>query len=174
MPDKKRNPPEFAWWEFNFDDVADGKGASMSAILDATNPHLSDFSSGAAASCSSITGGATRRAGEPTLDYYKAVVADTFGGDVTAAREKVRLFMVPGMGHCSGGPGCDKWDRLAPLVEWVENGKAPDYLVAEHLTGGDVDNQRQVCAYPQRAVYIGPAAGQNDAANWVETNFVCR
>jgi len=101
-------------------------------------------------------------------------VQTTFAGDVNAAREKVRLFMVPGMGHCSEGPGCSEWDRLAPLANWVEKGIAPDHLVAAHSTNGRVDNQRRVCAYPQRAVYAGPADGQNDPANWVETNFVCR
>jgi feruloyl esterase len=78
------------------------------------------------------------------------------------------------MGHCGEGPGCSEWDRLAPLVNWVENQVAPDYVVAEHHTNGMVDNQRRVCAYPQRAVYNGPAGGQNDPANWVERNFECR
>ena len=108
------------------------------------------------------------------MDYYKGVVDRTFAGDVKAARESVRLFMAPGMGHCGGGPGCGEWDRLMPLVHCVEKGVAPDYVVAEHLSSGKVDNQRKVCAYPQRAAYIGPAAGRNDSANWVETNFACR
>jgi feruloyl esterase len=59
-------------------------------------------------------------------------------------------------------------------VDWVEKGVAPDYLVAEHRTNGMVDNQRRVCAYPQRAVYSGPPGGQNVRANWVEGNFTCR
>jgi hypothetical protein len=46
--------------------------------------------------------------------------------------------------------------------------------VAEHRTNGIVDNQRRVCAYPQRAVYVGPAGAQNDPANWIERNFACR
>jgi hypothetical protein len=111
---------------------------------------------------------------EPTLDYYKAVVNTTFGGDLNATRKSVRLFMAPGMGHCGAGPGCGEWDRLAPLVEWVEKGMAPDYVVAEHLTNRRADNQRKVCAYPQRAVYIGPTDGRNDPVNWVEQNFACR
>jgi len=78
------------------------------------------------------------------------------------------------MGHCQGGPGCDTWDRLAPLVDWVENGRAPDHLVARHLTDGTTDNERRICAYPQQAVYVGPAGGQHDRVNWVERNFECR
>jgi len=110
---------------------------------------------------------------EPTLDYYNEVVATTFGGDRAAAREHARLFMFPGMGHCAGGPGPNDWDPLAPLVDWVENGAAPDFVVARHATDGRVDNERRVCAYPQSARYSGPAGGQNDRANWVADNFSC-
>jgi feruloyl esterase len=111
---------------------------------------------------------------EPTLDYYKDVVETTFGGDIDAAREKVQLFMAPGMDHCRGGPGPNSWDKLAPLVEWVENGRAPDSIIATHSTDGVVDNERPICAYPHRAVYTGPAGGQNDPANWVASNFTCQ
>ena len=97
-----------------------------------------------------------------------------FEGDTGAANEHTRLFMAPGMGHCGGGPGLNNWDKLAPLVEWVENGAAPDFVVATHATDGQVDNERKICPYPQQAVYSGPAGGQNDPANWVQENFSCR
>ena len=174
-PDKNANPPEFAWWEFNVDDVTAGKGRFMMAITDATNPDLSRFLKRKNGKLLLYHGWADPESeSQPTLDYYKQVVQTTFAGDVNAARERVRLFMVPGMGHCSEGPGCSEWDRLVPLANWVEKGIAPDHLVAKHSANGRVDNQRRVCAYPQRAVYAGPAGGQNDPANWVETNFVCR
>ena len=54
---------------------------------------------------------------------------------------------------------------LEALVAWVEKDVEPDYLVAQHRTNGVVDNQRRICAYPQRAVYVGPAGGQNDTVN---------
>ena len=54
---------------------------------------------------------------EATLDYYRDVVTTTFDGDLHAARERVRLFLLPGVGHCGGGPGPNRWDRLAPLVD---------------------------------------------------------
>ena len=98
----------------------------------------------------------------------------TFGGDLEEARKHVRLFMVPGMGHCRGGPGPNQWDKLAPLVEWVEQGKVPDFLVATHSTDGRIDNERSLCPYPEQAVYTGPAGGHNDPANWIFTNFTCR
>jgi len=174
-PDKKATPPEFAWWEFNIDDVTAGKGAYTMAITDATDPNLSRFLNRKNGKLLLYHGWADPEGqNEPTLDYYKDVVKTTFAGDTRAARDKVRLFMAPGMGHCGGGPGCGEWDRLAPLVEWVEKGLAPDYVVAEHLTNGKADNQRKVCAYPQRAAYSGPAEGRNDPANWVHTNFACR
>jgi len=175
MPNKTATPPEFAWWEFNVDDVTAGKGAFMSAILEATDSDLSRFLHRNNGKLLLYHGWSDSLvAPEPTLDYYTSVVRSTFGGDVTAARERVRLFMIPGMGHCQGGPGCDTWDRLAPLVDWVENGHAPDYLVAQHLTTGVVANERRICAYPQQGVYVGSVGGQNDSVNWIEQNFACR
>jgi feruloyl esterase len=174
-PDKRANPPEFGWWEFNIDDVTEGKGAAMMAITDATDPDLSRYLVRKNAKLLLFHGWADAEvSGEPTVDYYRQVIQTTFKGDVNAARERTRLFLFPGMGHCGGGPGCNEFDALAALVNWVEAGVAPDYFVAQHRTNGTVDNQRRVCAWPQRAVYAGPAGGANDRANWVERNFACK
>ena len=178
IPDKTRNPPEYAWWEFNIDDYTAGKGDFMRAITDATDPNLTRFlvksgkSGGRLLLYHGWGDGAANP--EPTVDYYKDVLAETFRGDVDAARERIRLFMAPGMDHCQGGPGPSSWDRLAPLAEWVEKGKAPEYIVATHSTNNVVDNERKICPYPQKAVYTGPAGGQNNRANWVEGNFTCK
>lgn len=176
VPDKKRNPPEYAWWEFDIDDFTGGKGKLAMSTMDATDPDLTRFFNKKRGKMIVYHGwGDTQPHPEPVLDYYKDVVEGTFGGNVNAAREKFRIFMLPGMAHCRGGVGPNDWDKLAPLVEWVEKGKAPDYVVAVHRNEqGKVDNERRVCAYPQRAVYIGPGGGQNDPANWVEKNFACR
>ena len=114
------------------------------------------------------------------LDYYKQMVDTTFKGNMVAAQKDARLFMAPGMGHCGGGPGPNEWDKLAPLADWVEKGKAPDYIVAVHRSdavnapaNAVVDNERKLCPYPQRAVYAGPVGRQNDRKNWVAANFVC-
>ena len=147
----------------------------MMAITDATNADLSRFLVREKGKLLMFHGWADPEGqAEPTVDYYKRVVETTFSGNVDAAREKVRLFMFPGMGHCGGGPGCNEADPLEALVAWVEKDVEPDYLVAQHRTNGVVDNQRRICAYPQRAVYVGPAGGQNDPSNWRETNFACR
>ena len=175
VPNKTRQPPEYAWWEFNIDDVTNGKADLMISITEAKDPDLSRFLLKQDGRLIIYHGwGASLANPEPTLDYYEDVVATTFSGDVNAAVEKTRLFMVPGMGHCGRGPGPNAWDRLAPLVDWVENGNAPDALVATHSTDGVVDNERPICPYPQRAVFTGPAGGENDSANWVASNFTCR
>ena len=175
VPNKTRQPPEYAWWEFNIDDVTNGKADLMISITEAKDPDLSRFLLKNDGRLIIYHGWREALANsEPTLDYYKDVVATTFNGDVNAALEKTRLFMVPGMGHCGGGPGPNTWDKLAPLVDWVENGNAPDALIATHSTDGVVDNERPICPYPQRAVYTGPAGGENDPANWVASNFTCR
>ncbi|MBI2820837.1 MAG: tannase/feruloyl esterase family alpha/beta hydrolase [Acidobacteria bacterium] len=173
--DKKATPPEYAWWEFNIDDFSAGKATFMSSLTDAADPDLTRFLIKQGGKFILWQGwGDVGVHPEPTLDYYRDVVATTFKGDMSAARERMRLFMFPGMAHCGGGPGPTEWDRLAPLVEWVENGRAPDYIVATHITDGKIDNERKVCAYPLKAVYTGPAGGQNDPSNWVEKNFACR
>lgn len=174
-PDKTATPPEFAWWEFDLRDYTAGKAAFMQRIMDATDPNLSRFLLRENGKLLLYHGWADpERPGKPVIDYYEAVVAQTFGGDAARAQERVRLFMVPGMAHCEGGPGLDHWDRLAPLVAWVEQGIAPAHIVAEHRGDGRVDNQRRLCPYPQHAVYVGPRGRANDPESWIERNFECR
>jgi len=174
-PDKRRNPPEFAWWEFSPDDYTAGKGKTMSEILDAKDPNLSAFLKAKGGKLLMYHGwGDAQISPEPLVDYYDEMVKVTFGGDFKAAQEGFRVFMVPGMGHCRGGPGPNEWDKLQPLIDWVENGNAPDFLVATHSTDGKVDNERKLCPHPQQAVYTGPAGGENNQANWVHANFSCR
>ena len=78
-----------------------------------------------------------------------------------------RLFMAPGMGHCGGGEGPNTFDMVRALEQWVEDGKAPDRIMASHATNGVVDRTRPLCPYPQVAEYKG--TGSTDEA----TSFVC-
>ena len=78
------------------------------------------------------------------------------------------MFLVPGMQHCSGGPGTDNFDPLTALETWVEKGQAPASILATHRTAGRVDRSRPLCPYPQAAVYSGTGS-TDDAAN-----FSCR
>jgi feruloyl esterase len=83
-----------------------------------------------------------------------------------SARESVRLFMVPGMGHCGGGEGPNTFDMVAPLDRWVDRNEAPAGILASHLTAGKVDRTRPLCPYPQVARYKG-AGDINNAENFV-------
>ena len=166
--------PEFGWWDFTIDDLTAGKARFTQSALEATDSDLTRFLERENGRLLLYQGWADDVPAEPTVDYYRAVVDKTFGGDLSAARERVRLFMLPGVGHCRGGPGPDTWDRLGPIVDWVEHGRPPDHIVAARQVDGKRVNERKVCAYPQRAIYTGPAGGQHEAANWVEGNFACR
>ena len=167
--------PEFHWKDYDINDFYSGKGDLMMSITDATDPDLSQFLKDRGGKLIVYHGWVdTLIVAEDTLDYFNEMVNATFDGNLTQASEASRLFMAPGMGHCRGGPGPDNWDKLAPLVDWVENGVAPEYVTAEHRTDGKVDNQRPVCAYPQRAHYIGPANDANNPDNWFVENFQCR
>ncbi len=100
-----------------------------------------------------------------TVEYYNNVLKNTRAKDV---RDSVRLFMIPGMGHCGGGEGTSTFDMLGALDSWVQTGKAPDQIAASRVRNGAVDRTRPLCAYPQVATYKG--SGSTDEA----VNFVCK
>ena len=67
----------------------------------------------------------------------------------------VRLFMLPGVLHCSGGPGPQEADWLGILQQWVENDNPPDKVVLTRTQEGSTIMQRPVYPYPGTAVYKG-------------------
>ncbi len=69
------------------------------------------------------------------------------------AKDFARLFIVPGMGHCGGGPACDKFELFDALMDWVENGIAPDQVVSSGSTWAG--RTRPLCAYPAVPIYNG-------------------
>jgi feruloyl esterase len=83
-------------------------------------------------------------------------------------RHAVRLFMVPGMGHCGGGDGASTFDMVAALDAWVVQGVAPERIPASRVRNGQTDRTRPLCAWPQTASYTG--TGSLDDAK----NFVCK
>ena len=99
-----------------------------------------------------------------SVNYYNGVVR-TMGKE--KADEAVRLFMVPGMGHCGGGDGPNEFDTLAALEHWREDGKAPSEILASQVRDGYVSRTRPLCPYPQVAKYTG--TGSTDDAK----NFEC-
>jgi feruloyl esterase len=86
-----------------------------------------------------------------TIAYYESVIER----DANAI-DDVRLMILPGVVHCSGGVGPDWVDYLDVIDTWVETGKAPKQLTAYWLDEqGRPDGSRPVCAYPQSPVYVG-------------------
>lgn len=96
-----------------------------------------------------------------TLGYYTSLTAANGGADKVS--QWSRIFLVPGMAHCAGGPSLDHFDMLTAIVNWVEKGAAPDFVVA---TGKAFPGRsRPLCAYPKHAQYIGTGDTQ-DARNF--------
>jgi feruloyl esterase len=99
-----------------------------------------------------------------TLAYYEKMAAANGGMD--QVQNSSRFFFVPGMNHCAGGPATlDKFDLLGAVVDWVENGTAPDSVVAHGKAFPG--RTRPLCAYPKYARYKGQ--GDPEDAN----NFEC-
>lgn len=100
-----------------------------------------------------------------TIRYYDAV-SDSLGAEL--ADDNVRLFMVPGMGHCAGGTGTDRFDLIATLDNWIDTDEAPERVEAARIVGGETVRTRPLCAWPAAADYDGN--GSTDEAE----NFSCR
>jgi feruloyl esterase len=98
-----------------------------------------------------------------SVNYYKSVL-EAMGGKAKV-NDSYRLFMVPGMGHCGGGDGTSTFDMVSALDQWVEQGKAPDQIVASKVVSGAVIRTRPLCPYPQVATYKG-SGSTDDAANF--------
>ena len=104
---------------------------------------------------------------EGTIDYYDRVVR-ALGGGYKHVQEFARLFMAPGVAHCGGGTGPQPQNPFNYLVNWVENGVAPETILASKDLGGGVTQTRPLCPYPSVAVWTGHGS-TDDAAN-----FVCK
>jgi feruloyl esterase len=113
-----------------------------------------------------------------TIEYYEDVI-ETMGkeraeeqGEPNAysVTDFMRLFMAPGMHHCANGPGPNVFgganqglppqldaqhDIVMALDHWVEDGVAPEKIIASHLTNGTVDRTLALCPYPQAPIFNG-------------------
>jgi feruloyl esterase len=108
-----------------------------------------------------------------SIQYHDQVIAGLARNGARAdAGDFYRLFMVPGMGHCGGGPGPNSFDMLAALERWVERGVAPQRILATKFQDDDparaVLRTRPLCPYPGSAHYRG--RGNSDDAS----SFTCR
>ena len=148
----------------DFDSYQALAAAADAQLLDANNPDLSPYfkSGGKLLMYHGWSDpGIPARA---STSYYDAVRSKTG----RAANDSLRLFMVPGMGHCGGGDGVTSFDFVSELDRWVTTGKAPATIPASRVQAGKIERTRPLCAYPQSAVYKGQGS-LNDAAN-----FECR
>jgi feruloyl esterase len=103
-----------------------------------------------------------------TVQLYEDLAALTPGG-YPRLQANVRLFMVPGMLHCGGGPGPNFFAALAALDRWVERGVAPDQILAtkyvKDTASEAVARTMPLCPFPQQAKYHG-TGDINEAASW--------
>jgi feruloyl esterase len=116
---------------------------------------------------------------QSSINYFNALAANDNNGVQQASLSNsplqrtqtyARLFMVPGMYHCSGGPGPNTFDALTPLVKWVEAGVAPETIVATKFVNDTpplVDMTRPLCVYPKVAKFSGSGSTS------IAANFTC-
>ncbi len=151
--------PDLIWTDVDFSQAPDNLGFTRE-VLDAVDPDLRRF----------------KRAGGKIISYFGWADPDINPLSATdyhqAVNESVentddfyRLFMVPGMFHCAGGPGPSSFDALTPLVEWVEKDLAPASIHATHERDGQLIYSRPLCPHPQRARFTG-SGDSKDAASF--------
>ncbi len=172
-------------WDFkSFNLEKDGKLADekLASTLNATDPNLKAFRAHGGKLI--IYHGWSDAALSPvnTIHYFQSVVSKLGQRD---AGSFIRLFMVPGMQHCAGGPGPSSFgstvtttqsdaqhDMSAALERWAEEGTAPEQIIAAKRSSPDPKvpavRTRPLCPYPQVARYNG-SGSTDDAANFVCT-----
>jgi Tannase and feruloyl esterase len=151
------------WKTFDFDKDAARGDRPENVIMNATNPDMKAFFSHGGKLLLYHGWSDPQVATLNTIKYYDSVVRNLGGPEKSA--DRIRLFLAPGMGHCGGGEGPNVFDKVGPLERWVEQGKAPDALIASHVSDGKVDRTRTLCPYPQVARYKGTGS-TDDAANF--------
>jgi len=132
-----------------------------SAVADAKDPDLATFRQRGGKLI--MTYGWADQVLQPMMgvNYYEAVTAKNGRNTPDFAR----LFMMPGVAHCAGGVGPDRYDAVTAVIDWVEKGAAPASLVASKVTDGQVVRTRPLCPYPQVARYKGQGS-IDEAANF--------
>jgi len=170
---------------FDFDyDIATVQSSLIGVTADAVNPDIRPFIERGGKLILHHGWGDMLVPAVRTRDYYQEVV-DTVGPNLSAAtaddaselnlvQAHARLFMLPGTAHCSGGPGAYRFDPLPVIEDWVENGVAPDSIIATHPSSGPNDPAftRPLCPYPKLARYVG--SPDDPIAVKLASNFECQ
>jgi pimeloyl-ACP methyl ester carboxylesterase len=147
----------------DFDRIAE-QTAQTAAINDATATMLSGFAARGGRLLVYHGNSDPVFSADDLRAYWRELARDNGGPDSLAAW--ARLFMVPGMAHCGGGPALDDFDPLAAIEAWVEGGRAPDRLLAKGAAFPG--RSRPLCPLPLEARYNG--SGDTQSAD----NFACR
>jgi feruloyl esterase len=157
--------PTFSWKTLDID-RDQGRLKTMTDILSPLDPDLRPFQKkgGKLIAYHGWADPGISAAG--TVAYFDRMTA--IAGGRSRADDFARLFMVPGMHHCGGGPGPNTFDMLPALENWVEKGIAPQQVIATRSAGGKVERTRPLCPHPQVARYTG--SGSIDEA----ASFSCQ
>jgi feruloyl esterase len=174
------SPTNFANFDFHHDvDTVDDR---LAAVLNADSSNLGEFREHGGKLLMYHGWADPLIPSQTSINYFNALVANdghgferaSFGGGSAAALRRTqsyaRLFMVPGMYHCSGGPGPNTFDALTPLVTWVETGVAPETIVAAKFvndTPPAIQMTRPLCVFPKVAKYNGSGSTS------IAANFTC-
>jgi Tannase and feruloyl esterase len=163
-------PPNTAFDEYKFDfDIDPARMDAYAEIYDTTSTDIAAFRKRGGKIL--LVHGVSDPifSANDSIDYYERLAASHGGAQPT--QEFARLFLVPGMNHCSnsGGPSTDLYDALTPLVDWVEKGIAPERITARAGPATPWPGRtRPLCAYPKIARYKG--SGSLESAE----NFSCQ
>jgi len=172
-------------WDYksaNLEDAVSRSDKKFASVLNSTEANLQPFATRGGKLI--VYHGWSDAAISPlnAIDYYESVVKRMGQRDVDSF---LRLYMVPGMQHCGGGPGADVFgengfaaakdsqhDIYAALEQWVEKGIAPSAIIAAKMDGegpaAKVKFTRPLCGYPQHAKYKH-SGDPNDAASFACT-----
>jgi feruloyl esterase len=156
---------DFDWLTFDFDHDMDMIDDALAARLNANTADLEEFKSHGG-KLLLLHGFADPQI--PTLNtvayYERLITSETREGRHDEKKQKeglhrtqefARLFLLPGVAHCNGGAGPDSADLLSPLVQWVEQGIAPEQIVASKIVNGVTTFTRPLCPYPALPRYRG-------------------
>jgi feruloyl esterase len=159
--------PAWDWRRFDAENDT-ALALARAGFIEATNPDLSAFKAHGGKLLIvhgwNDGGGGGAISALNTIDYFSSVLAKMG----PKQDDWLRLFLVPGMGHCGGGPGPNQFNSLAALERWREQGQAPERIIASRVADNRVNMTRPLCPYPKVAAYAG-VGSTNDA-----DNFVCR
>ena len=167
---------------YSIEENAHQADVRTAAILNSTDPNLHPFKQQGGKLIQYVGWGDTAISPENDINYHNAVTRAMGGHEET--QEFYRLFMVPGMAHCGGGPGPNAFgqpfsingpnpsdasdDILTALDQWVEHGRAPDQIVATKYVNDDpaqgIAFQRPLCPFPQFGKYKGTGSTTSAAS----------